>query len=322
MASCTRRSGNWPPTFAKKTGLQRRAREEPHRSAESERGSRRSSSYSFEVPLSIPAAIGHCPGVAHRLSADRLARCRRGTLDELLPVAAVAGKARDLFLCRKPHSPCQGRARRPSGQTGACDAASGRVTETVIDRLHRKPAERRQAVVHCMLKHTALAIVQNLMGAQPPARFFREARATASPESSSWWADGEQIELGCLVRQCCAYPCVMKESRQRSSTARSSRGAVVMRQLVLKTHSNIQAGTSAPGPLTGQKGRSEKPPRHPSRSPQRYGPAARSKDAMYKEARANIGSVGVPPSSCRRGQIPGTAGGMQLRLMERQYGGY
>lgn len=63
-------------------------------------------------------------------------------------------------------------------ETGACGAASGRVTETVIDRLHGGPAERRQVVVHCMLKHTALAIVQNPMGAQPPARFFREPPAT------------------------------------------------------------------------------------------------------------------------------------------------
>lgn len=100
-----------------------------------------------------------------------------------------------------------------------------------------------------MLKHTALAIVQNLMGAEPPGTVFRESRATRHRsrlrggliENRSNWGvvscRGMDIFRFRIVRQCCAYPCVMKKSRQRSSTARWSRGAVVMRQLVLKTHS-------------------------------------------------------------------------------------
>src|SRR5215831_3853826 len=83
-------------------------------------------------------------------------------LDQLLPVPAVAGEARDLagthgadlaetYFCDH------------ALEAGALDAACGRTAEIVVDHLDLGPAECRQAISHGILQRTALAVVQNLM---------------------------------------------------------------------------------------------------------------------------------------------------------------
>ncbi len=84
-------------------------------------------------------------------------------LDELLPVAAVAGEARhlprrdraDLAQADLGHHPVE---------TGPRDAARRRTAKIVVDRLDAGPAERRQPVAHRILQGAALAVVQHLMG--------------------------------------------------------------------------------------------------------------------------------------------------------------
>src|SRR5262249_39351249 len=83
-------------------------------------------------------------------------------LDQLLPVPAVAGEARDLagthgatlsetYFCDH------------ALEAGALDAACGRTAEIVVDDLDLGPAKCRQAISHGILQRTALAVVQNLM---------------------------------------------------------------------------------------------------------------------------------------------------------------
>ena len=84
-------------------------------------------------------------------------------LDELLPVAAIAGKPRHLSR-RNCTDLAEADLRDHPVEAGARDAAGGGPAEIGIDRLDAGPAERRQAVAHRILKRAALAIVQDLMG--------------------------------------------------------------------------------------------------------------------------------------------------------------
>ena len=88
-------------------------------------------------------------------------------LDELLPVPAVAGEARDL-----PRGDRTDLAEADLGdhpiEAGARDAAGRRAAEIVIDRFDARPSQRRQAIAHRILQGAALAIVQNLMSGRLP----------------------------------------------------------------------------------------------------------------------------------------------------------
>lgn len=102
-------------------------------------------------------------------------------LDELLPVAAVAGKPR--------HFPRRDRAdlaetdfRDHSVETGACDAAGGGPAEIIIDRLDARPPKRRQAIAHRILERAALAVVQDLMGRRLPHVQYRLALKMVRPD--------------------------------------------------------------------------------------------------------------------------------------------
>src|SRR5690348_12484109 len=68
-------------------------------------------------------------------------------LDELLPVAAVAGKARHLPR-RDRTDLAKADFRDHPVETGTRDTASGRSAEIVIDSLDMRPAERRKTVAH------------------------------------------------------------------------------------------------------------------------------------------------------------------------------
>src|SRR5882724_2742697 len=108
------------------------------------------------------------PVIALTRCIDRLLVDQHGVddaahLDELLPVAAVAGKARHLPRRNRPDLAETDFGDHPI-EARAWDAASGRTAEIIIDRLNARPAKRRQAVAHGILKRAALATVQDLMG--------------------------------------------------------------------------------------------------------------------------------------------------------------
>ena len=84
-------------------------------------------------------------------------------LDELLPVAAVAGKARDL-PGRDSSDLAEADFRHHPFEAGAGDATCRRAAEIVVDRLDLAPAERDQPVAHGVLQRAALPVVQNLVG--------------------------------------------------------------------------------------------------------------------------------------------------------------
>lgn len=79
-------------------------------------------------------------------------------LDELLPVAAVAGKPRH-FPRRDGTDLAEADLGNHPVETGACDAAGGRTTEIVIDGLDPRPAKCCQAIAHRILKRAALPVV-------------------------------------------------------------------------------------------------------------------------------------------------------------------
>src|ERR1700680_2321884 len=88
-------------------------------------------------------------------------------LDQLLPVTAVAGEARD-FPRRDRADLAQADLGHHSIKAGARDAACRRAPEIVIDRFDARPAQRRQTIAHRILQGAALAIVENLMGGGLP----------------------------------------------------------------------------------------------------------------------------------------------------------
>jgi hypothetical protein len=83
-------------------------------------------------------------------------------LNQLLPIATVAGEARDLPGGNRTDL-AEADLRHHSLETGAHDAASGGAAEIVIDDLDLGPAESRQTLAHGVLQRPALAIMQDLM---------------------------------------------------------------------------------------------------------------------------------------------------------------
>src|SRR3984893_15354832 len=83
-------------------------------------------------------------------------------LDELLPVVAVTGKARD-FASRNSPDLAEADLRHHSLESGASDATCRRTAEIVVDRLDLAPAKRAQPVAHGVLQRAALPVVQNLV---------------------------------------------------------------------------------------------------------------------------------------------------------------
>src|SRR5215207_396605 len=82
--------------------------------------------------------------------------------NELLPISAVARKARDL-----PGGHCADLAQADLGdhalETGARGPAGGRAAEVLVDDLDLRPAELRETVAHGVLEPPTLAVVLDLM---------------------------------------------------------------------------------------------------------------------------------------------------------------
>jgi hypothetical protein len=168
MASCTRRSG----LLVAIAGLH-----EAHRRADDEfaaarlliAGRKRALPQQIKL-IFVQAALQseQKPIVAMSWCIDRLLIDQHridhaAHLDQLLPVPAVAGKARDLSRCDGPDL-AEANLRHHPLEAGALDAARSGTAEIVIDHLDVQPAERGQTIAHRILQRAALAVVQNLMG--------------------------------------------------------------------------------------------------------------------------------------------------------------
>src|SRR6516162_4733542 len=102
------------------------------------------------------------PRRVDRLLVDQHSVDNAAHLDQLLPVPAVAGKARDFA-----RTDCADLAETDLGhhslKAGALHTASSRAAKIIVDYFNLRPAERRQPVAHGVLKRATLTIVQHLM---------------------------------------------------------------------------------------------------------------------------------------------------------------
>ena len=102
------------------------------------------------------------PGRIHRLLIDQHRVDHAAHLDELLPIPAVAGEARD-FAGANGADLAEADLRNHPLEASALHAAGGGATEILVDDLNLRPAEHRQAIAHGVLQSAALTVVQNLM---------------------------------------------------------------------------------------------------------------------------------------------------------------
>ena len=114
----------------------------------------------FQAEQQTVVALSWC---VDRLLVDQHGIDDAAHLDELLPVAAVAGKPRHL-----PRRHRADLAETDFGhhaiEAGAFHIARGRAAEIFVDRFNPGPAKLLKPTPHGVLKRAALAIVQNLMG--------------------------------------------------------------------------------------------------------------------------------------------------------------
>src|SRR5215207_5167902 len=103
------------------------------------------------------------PGCIDRLLIDQHGVDHAAHLDELLPVPAVASKARDLAGTDRADL-AQADLRDHALEAGSLHSARGRTAEVVVDHLDLRPPERRQPIPHGVLQRAALTVVQHLMG--------------------------------------------------------------------------------------------------------------------------------------------------------------
>src|SRR4051794_7048000 len=84
-------------------------------------------------------------------------------LEQLMPVAVVACKARDLSGCDRANL-AETDLRDHALEAGARGAAGRRTAEVLVDDLNLRPAKLREAVAHGVLKPLTLAVVMDLIG--------------------------------------------------------------------------------------------------------------------------------------------------------------
>src|SRR5262249_12054508 len=107
------------------------------------------------------------PIVAVTGRVDRLLIAQDGVddaahLDELLPVPAVAGEARDLAR-RNAANLTEADLRHHAFKAGALDAACSGTAKIIVDHLDLGPAKCGQPIAHRILQRATLPVVQNLM---------------------------------------------------------------------------------------------------------------------------------------------------------------
>ena len=99
----------------------------------------------------------------HRFLVDQHRVDNAAHLDQLLPVAAVAREARDLARADRADF-AQTHLRHHTLEASSLDASRCRAPEVVVDHFDLRPTERSQPTPHRILQHTALLVVQYLMG--------------------------------------------------------------------------------------------------------------------------------------------------------------
>src|SRR5271166_621119 len=88
-------------------------------------------------------------------------------LDQLLPIPAVASKARDLSRCHGANL-AETHLRYHPLEAGALDAARSGTAKIIIDDLDLRPTQRGQTIAHGILQRAAFAVVQNLVSRRLP----------------------------------------------------------------------------------------------------------------------------------------------------------
>jgi hypothetical protein len=83
-------------------------------------------------------------------------------LHELLPLAAVAGEARDL-ACRHGADPAQAHFRDHAFEPAASHGAGSRTPEILVHYLDLLPTELRKTLLHGVLQLLALDVVRHLI---------------------------------------------------------------------------------------------------------------------------------------------------------------
>src|SRR5262249_40181686 len=84
-------------------------------------------------------------------------------LDKLLPISAVACKARDLTSCHRADL-AEANFGDHTFEAGARGSARRGTAKILIDDFDVRPAKLNKAVTHGVLEDLALAVVLNLMG--------------------------------------------------------------------------------------------------------------------------------------------------------------
>jgi hypothetical protein len=100
-------------------------------------------------------------------------------LDQLLPIAAVAGEPRHL-TSGDGINLAQAHLRHHPLKAGALDTARSRTIKIIIDHLDLRPAECGETIAHGILQRAALAVVQNLIRRRLPHVEHRLARQMMS----------------------------------------------------------------------------------------------------------------------------------------------
>ena len=102
------------------------------------------------------------PGRVDRLLIDKNCIDDATHLDQLLPIPAVAGEARDFPSADRADLAEADLGHHPF-ETGALHAAGRRAAEIVVDHFDLGETQRRQPIPHGVLQRPALAVVQHLV---------------------------------------------------------------------------------------------------------------------------------------------------------------
>jgi hypothetical protein len=121
-----------------------------------------------EPVVAVPRGVDRLPVHQHRVDDP-------AHLDELLPVAAVAGEARHFPRRHRAHLAQADLGDHPL-EAGAGHAARGGAPEVVVHDLDLRPAERREPVAHGVLQRAAFRVVQDLVRGGLPHVHDRPAR--------------------------------------------------------------------------------------------------------------------------------------------------
>src|SRR6266404_3830256 len=172
------------------------------------------------------------PGRINRLLIDQHRIDHPAHLDQLLPISAVASKARDFARCDGPNL-AEAHLRHHPLKAGAQHPTRSGTAKIVIDHLDLGPTQRGQTIAHGVLQRAALAVVQNLVSRRLP---YIEERLALQMMRADFVRDHDRPPLS-------SHTC--RKNAARFVSAARSTWASATRTLAQADRSNIQAGTSS-----------------------------------------------------------------------------